>query len=107
MSTTEYDSTAEKTPTQQGEYWKSQIVHATSQFKTWSDRVDKIVKRYRDDRDAAERLRSRYNILWSNVQVLKPSLYGRQAKPEVARRFMDSDPVARMASTILERVLDY
>jgi hypothetical protein len=49
----------------------------------------------------------KFNILWSNIQVLMPALYGRQAKPEVSRRYMDQDPVGRLASTMLERVIEY
>jgi hypothetical protein len=49
----------------------------------------------------------KFNILWSNIQVLFPALYGRQAKPEVSRRYMDQDPVGRLASTMLERVMEY
>jgi hypothetical protein len=51
--------------------------------------------------------RMKFNILWSNIQVLFPALYGRQAKPEVSRRYMDQDPVGRLASTMLERVMEY
>ena len=65
------------------------------------------MKRYRDERDAIEYPRMKFNILWSNIQVLFPSLYGRQAKPEVSRRYMDADPVGRLASTMLERVIEF
>src|SRR6266446_2527292 len=90
-----------------GPYWHEQLEHAQKIFKTWETRGDKVVKRYRDERDAVEGLRSKFNILWSNIQVLFPSLYGRAAKPEVSRRYMDQDPIGRLASTMLERVLEY
>lgn len=90
-----------------GLYWKEQLDHSASIFSTWEDRGRKVVERYRDERDATGRLKSKFNILWSNVQVLSPSLYGRAAKPEVSRRYMDSDPTGRLASTMLERVLEY
>jgi len=90
-----------------GPYWHDQIESAQKVFDKWEKRGHKIVKRYRDDRDAVEMPRVRYNILWSNIQVLFPALYGRQAKPEVSRRYMDQDPVGRLASTMLERVMEY
>ncbi len=90
-----------------GLYWHEQLDHADSITSGWEDRGKKVVERYRDERDAIGRLKSKFNILWSNVQVLSPSLYGRAAKPEVSRRYMDSDPVGRLASTMLERVLEY
>ena len=90
-----------------GLYWRDQLDHAEKAFSTWVDKGTKIVERFRDERDAVERLRSKFNILWSNYQVLYPSLYGRKAKPEVSRRYSDADPVSRCASEMLERCLDY
>ena len=90
-----------------GPYWHDQLENAAKVFEKWERRGHKIVKRYRDERDAVEMPRMKFNILWSNIQVLMPSLYGRQAKPEVSRRYMDQDPVGRLASTMLERVIEY
>jgi hypothetical protein len=90
-----------------GPYWHDQIETAQKSFDKWEKRGQKVVKRYRDERDAIEMPRMKFNILWSNIQVLFPSLYGRQAKPEVSRRFSDQDPVGRLASTMLERVMEY
>lgn len=107
MSTTERETQKEYDPEESGLYWREQINHAIEVSKTWNKRATEIVERYRDERMPMDLQRSKFNILWSNVQVLKPSLYGRKAKPEVSRRYMDADPVARLASTMLERVLDY
>ncbi len=90
-----------------GRYWREQIEQAGEASKPWEGRGDKVVRRYRDERDDVEAGRSKFNILWSNVQVLGPSLYGRPPKPEVSRRYMDSDPVGRLSSTMLERTLLY
>lgn len=43
------------------------------------------------------------NILWSNIQVMKPSLFCRIPKSVVERRFKDSDPVGRLSCTVAER----
>lgn len=90
-----------------GQYWHAQLEQAAKSFEKWQDRGKKVIKRYRDERDAIESQRKKFNILWSNVQVLTPSLYGRAAKPEVSRRYMDQDRAARLASTMLERVIEY
>ncbi len=108
MSTTqdkEADNKAERTSL--GEYWRKQLDHAETVFQVWETRAAKVVDRYRDSRSKSQEGDSKFNILWSNIGVLKPSLYGRQAKPEVSRRYMDADPVGRLASTILERALEY
>jgi hypothetical protein len=73
----------------------------------WIKRAKKIVKRYRDDRSSSYDGNKRYNILWSNVQVLMPSLYGKTPKAQVERRWKDKDPIARTAAVIMERALQY
>lgn len=87
--------------------WKSEIDFATKQpaYQKWLQRSDKIVKRYRDERNRATENRRRLNILWSNVETMKPAVFAKGPKPIVERRFMDRDPAARLASTILERCL--
>jgi len=76
------------------------------EFAKWEGRVDKILKRYRDDRTTTT-AQSHYNILWANVQTLKAATFSRMPKPDVSRRFKDNDPVARVASMLLERALDF
>jgi len=76
------------------------------EFKRWEGRVEKIIKRYRDDRMQTTS-QSHYNILWSNVQTLKAATFSRMPKPDVSRRFKDNDPVGRVASMLLERALDF
>lgn len=95
---------AEESP---GQYWHSQMEQAQKSFDKWMTKGKKVVKRYRDERDAIEGQKRKFNILWSNIQVMSPALYGRGAKPEVSRRYMDQDPVGRLASTMLERVIEY
>ena len=91
----------------QGPYWHDQLDKAIKVFDKWEKRGKKVVRRYRDERDAIEMPRMKFNILWSNISVLFPALYGRMAKPEVSRRYSDQDPVGRLASTMLERVIEY
>ena len=90
-----------------GEYWREQLAHSDQVFESWETRANNVIERYRDERGMVDKAASKFNILWSNIQVLKPSLYGRAANPEVSRRYMDSDPVGRLASSILERILEY
>lgn len=79
-----------------------------TEFKKWEARVTKILKRYRDDtRGASGNETAKFNILWANVQTLKPAVYARMPKADVSRRFVDNDPIGRVAALLLERVLDY
>lgn len=78
-------------------------------FEKWTERSQKIVKRYRDDaKDYTYGSESaRFNVLWSNVQTLVPATFSRLPQPDVSRRFRDSDPVGRVASLLLERALEF
>ena len=66
------------------------------------------MRRYRDDnRNQNTNETAKFNILWSNVQTLIPAVYARLPKADVSRRFGDNDPVARVASQLIERALDF
>lgn len=88
--------------------WKAEIEYAQKdeKYKEWLNKGNQIVKRYRDERATKDTAR-RFNVLWSNVETLRPAVYSKVPKPIVERRFLDRDPVARMASTILERTLSF
>ena len=88
--------------------WLNVISQYDNEFKKWEARTQKIVKRYRDDnRNQNTNETAKFNILWSNVQTLIPAVYARLPKADVSRRFGDNDPVARVASQLIERALDF
>lgn len=87
--------------------WHSELRLAKREDEKWVRRGKKIIRRYRDDRQGYADTAKRYNILWSNVQTLFPSMYGRTPQAQVERRHKDQDPVGRTASQILERALQY
>jgi len=88
--------------------WLNCISSYDNEFKKWEARANKIVKRYRDDnRNQNTNETAKFNILWSNVQTLIPAVYARLPKADVARRFGDNDPIARVASQLIERALDF
>lgn len=88
-------------------YWHDELKRYNDQFQKFIERGKKVVKRYRDERRDSEMVESKFNILWSNVQTLKPAIYSRPPKVEVSRRFKDQNDVARVASMILERGIDF
>lgn len=78
--------------------------------QNWYKRSKKIIRRYKDDRtsgNSADENAARYNVLWANVETLKPSLYAKNPKPDIQRRFKDADPVGRVASDVLQRAVTY
>ena len=103
-----------KKPTKRSEATKLQgyldaISKYDREYKPWEERVNKILKRYRDEqrRSTADANAAKFNILWSNVQTLVPATFARVPQPDVSRRFRDQDPVGRVAALILERGLEF
>lgn len=91
-------------------YWLGQIEAAQKWHTQWHEDGKKVVERFLDqwtDAPLAKNKGHRMNVLWSNVQTLTPAIYAHTAKPAIARRFRDRDPVGRWASTVLERVEMY
>lgn len=87
--------------------WYNTIAGYERTYKEWEARVDRILKRYRDDSRTRNNPNARFNILWSNIQTITPAVFARLPRPDVSRRFRDNDPVGRVASMMLERALDY
>ncbi|MEJ0092816.1 MAG: hypothetical protein WDN46_14240 [Methylocella sp.] len=90
--------------------WKLQIELAEKRSDRWERRCKRIIKRYREERpDEGQNvgLPMRMNLLWSNVQTLQPSIYGREPVPIAEHRFLDRDVVGRAAAQILERAMRY
>lgn len=90
--------------------WLKEIDAASSHEKTWRERAEKIVRRYRDDdrkSDDNTGNTARFNILYANTEVLKGVMYQKTPVPDVRRRFLDKDPIGRQAAQILQRALSY
>lgn len=88
-------------------YWMGQEKIAEKEERKWVKQARKIVQRYRDERPEANKNNNQFNILWSNVQTLLPTLYARTPVADVERRFRDEDPAGRLASELLQRSIQY
>jgi len=88
--------------------WIKEIELYEQKAGEWEDKGKKILRRYKDERNSSrETKEARYNILWSNIQTLLPALYSRNPKPDFQRRFLDADPVGRVACEVLERAASF
>lgn len=89
-------------------FWTDQIERLGKDkgYQQYIKRGIKIEARYRDERNKSdEDGRRKYNALWSNVEILKPAVFGKTPVPLAERKFGDKDPIARGAAQILERAL--
>lgn len=88
-------------------HWLKQIdnIKGNRDWQRWFKRAETIEKRYRDERQQTGDGHRRCNSLWSNIEILRPALFGKAPLPVAERRFRDKDPVGRAAAQILERAL--
>lgn len=84
-------------------HWCNEIKQAEKAQKKWVERAQKIEKIYADERDLTTARQRKFNILYSNVETLRPAVYMQTPKAKAKRRYRDRDPVARLASMMLER----
>jgi hypothetical protein len=89
------------------EDWYKVLMGYERSYKRWEARVDRIVKKYKDDSRYDRNPNARFNILWSNVQTIQPAIFARLPRPDVSRRFRDNDSIGRVASMMLERALEF
>lgn len=94
--------------------WLEKISKAGKLESDWRQAGRDVVDLYRDDErgsGAAEYVvkntESSFNILHSNTETLKPALYSHTPRPDVRRRFLDEDPIAREATEVLNRGLSF
>lgn len=99
----EFDSKSDaKAPDDRYRRWMDEIKLAQKEEKPWIERAGKVIDRYRDEKRTAGR---KFNILWANVETLKPTVYSHTPSPVVRRRYLDVDPVGRAAADVLQRAL--
>jgi hypothetical protein len=87
-------------------YWIKQLEKASKEEQKWRKKAQKVIDRYRDERDELE-VHARFNILWANTETLRPALISDTPRPEVRRRYQNPNDVARVAAKITERALEF
>ena len=104
-------------------FWQMEIQASSDRERHWRRKVKSTIELYRDDRGSDTWTSAgfnvphsrmpypyRFNILWSNTEILKASLYGTSPAPDVRRRWRtgksdQEQKVAREAADMLERAL--
>jgi hypothetical protein len=84
--------------------WLNKIELSNKEEKKWREDAEKICDIYVPP---TNKRTSDFNILYSNTEIMLPSLYSQTPKADVRRRYAEKDPVSRVAALGLERCLDY
>ena len=94
---------ADATPAKRARRWLLEIKLAKKREKDWRLTAVEVIEKYR----GKKRKKNSFNILWSNTEVLRPALYNSPPKPDVRRRFRQSDMLGKAVSELMERSLSY
>jgi hypothetical protein len=84
--------------------WLNLLTESEEAFERWNYHCDRIDKSLASLERLADRVRDKqFQMLWANIEVIKPSIYARPPKPVVVPKFKDRRPVYQQASEVLER----
>ena len=96
--------------TDRSRHWLDEIERYQKASEHWRGDAKKIIDRYRlersnmqDRNQGGSSSRPTFNILWSNIQTMKPALFARIPEIIAERRHRDRDPVGRIASEVIQR----
>lgn len=81
--------------------WLLELTNAQNREKSWHKMAQDAINRY------SNKKQSQFNILWSNTEVLRPALYNSTPRPDVRRRYRDSDPTGKEIAQVMERALSF
>jgi hypothetical protein len=102
----EDEETKDSSKAEHQRHWANEISDSRKMVENWHGQGDKIIDKYLDKRGRGEKRDRRYNLFNSNTSILISALFARIPKPEVGRRFQDSnDHAGRVASNVLRRAL--
>ncbi len=90
-------------------FWLKELERASREERNWRKKAQLVLDRYVDERRKSDDAKqaTRFNILWSSTETLRPSLISAVPVPEVRQRYKKDDPVARLSAKILERALEF
>lgn len=92
-------------------FWQQQIGLAEKDHKDFWDDGKKFEERYKNERSTQGKKSwrgKRFNIVYSNTEVIRSTLYARAARPDVRQRWTQAgDKKARTIADMTERALSY
>lgn len=81
--------------------WLDELGIAGKWQRDWEQRSIEVIKRYSGETPTA------FNILHSNVEILRPNLFANKPEPDVRKRINSSGGPAREAAEVVERSVRY
>lgn len=92
-----------KSPAAIARRWKLELKLADKRESAWRKKAADIYKQYTPENPAA----NSFNILWTNTETLRQSVYNSLPQPDVRRRYSDQDPLGKAVGEVLTRSLEF
>lgn len=102
-NTLEKPSDLGKTPEAQARRWKLELKLADKRESQWRKRATAIYKLYTPEEPANHS----FNILWTNTETLRQSVYNSLPQPDARRRYQDEDPLGKQVGEVMTRALEF
>lgn len=91
-------------------YWREQLANSLKELKDYLDEGERIIKIYKgepyrltDQAGSTDQVDTVYNILYSNVETLKPLIFSRLPNPRIRKRNLEKNNINKLISIVLER----
>ena len=92
-----------KSPESIARRWKLELKLADKRESNWRKRASDIYKLYTPETPAT----NSFNILWTNTETLRQSVYNSLPQPDVRRRYQDDDKLGKSVGEVLTRALEF
>ena len=86
--------------------WRREIDNA-KKYHEESKKTAKDFQAIYDRQDKDNTIHNTYPIFWSNTQVMKPLLFSKLPKINIAQANYNDNEIARISSELIERLLNY
>ena len=84
-------------------FWNKELARASRVEKNWRLLGNEVVKKYRNEGSSEQS----FNILFSNTQTIKPSVYSATPKPDVRNRWNNKNETAREVAEVIQNALSF
>lgn len=92
-----------KSPEAVARRWKLELKLADKRESAWRKKASDIYKLYTPETPA----NNSFNILWTNTETLRQSVYNSLPQPDARRRYQDEDPLGKAVAEVMTRSLEF
>ena len=83
--------------------WKLELKLSDKREEVWRKKVTDIYNLYTPENPALHS----FNILWTNTETLRQSVYNSLPQPDARRRYQDEDPLGKAVGEVMTRALEF